>query len=115
MNEHLFDKDVAEENRERGMANVEAGASEETIALFEAAVLETARSMDTFTTDDVVARLPEEVLARTECRLLGPVMRRAQREGIAFPLDLWTKSTKKSCNCRPKRVWASTIKSLKEE
>ena len=113
MNEHLFDKNVAEENRENKMAAVEAAASEETIALFEAAVVDTAREMDTFTTDDVVRRIPEEILERTECRLLGPIMRRAQKEGVVFPLDLWSKSTKKSCNCRPKRVWASLIKEIK--
>jgi hypothetical protein len=58
MNEHLFDKDVAEQNRENKMAAVEAAASEETIDLFEAAVVDTAREMDTFTTDDVVRPHP---------------------------------------------------------
>lgn len=106
---HDFDAPMAASKRDSAMAAVEGNTPDETKAIFTAAIRTTAETKEFFTTDDAVKLIPEELLLQTECRVLGPLMRNLQKEGVAEPTMSFRKSDKVSCNCRPKRVWHSLI------
>ena len=71
-----------------------------------AVVVSLARERSSFTTDDVLAVLGEDL--PREPRVVGAVMRRAKREGIVEPHG-YAASSRVESHARPKRVWHSLV------
>jgi len=97
----LFDYARAKAEREASIDAVEA-ARGEWAERFEAAIRETAKRMETFTSDDVLRLFP----ALEECpekRVIGAAFRALSGEVISP--EGYRASTRRQSHARPKRVW----------
>ena len=100
----LFDYAEAQRRRDAAVTAVGEHADDTYMRVALAVVAELARSGVPFTTDDVVARMPEHVTT-PEPRALGAVMTIARKRGIVEPMSEYRNSTLVSCHGRPKRLW----------
>lgn len=63
-----------------------------------------------FSTDDVWKYLAEFTSNVTaDPRILGSVMRKAQKDGLIAPINEYAKSNRRACHGRMVRIWASLI------
>lgn len=95
---------------DEAVARVERHATGEWKVAARAAVLAVAAHRDAFTTDDVWALLERANMQPREPRALGPIMRRAVREGVCVATDIYRESTRVACHGRPLRVWRSLMR-----
>ena len=98
---NLFE--YAEAKAERGIMRAADGAGPDKITRAVAAVLEIARQMPDFTSDDVRARFGD--FGMKEPRAWGAVMRQAARSGKIVATDRYRKTGRTSSHNRPMRVW----------
>jgi hypothetical protein len=95
--------------KDDGMGRADRNANEAWKQAADEAVLKTAREKPVFTTDDVLQRIPENVLTH-EMRALGPVMLRAAKNGwIEKSLSPNRSSRRPTNHLRPLQVWDSLI------
>lgn len=104
----LFDWSEAQRQRDAAIQRVGDAADQDYMRIALQVVAELARSGAAFTTDDVIARMPDGVSTH-EPRALGAVMRRAQRAGIVEPTNSYRNSTMTTCHGRPKRLWRGVV------
>ena len=105
MSEQLtFDAHASTLARDRSIQQVDEHAELEWKAAAEEAVRAAARELHRFVADDVWKRIPDDVRPH-EPRALGPVMLRAQREGVIEPTGDFRLTERVSSHRRPLRVW----------
>ncbi len=92
---------------DQGVARAAGGAGPETISRAVAAVLEVARELPSFTSDDVRARYGDFGMA--EPRAWGAVMRQAAGTGAIVATDHYRKTGRTSSHNRPMRVWRARL------
>jgi hypothetical protein len=98
--------DDGADRRDRAIEAVEQHADAAWIALAYDAVLECARSMARFTTDDVWQVLASRrVGPPPEPRAMGAVMNRARREKVIRPTNVFVATKRPQAHCSPTRVW----------
>ena len=109
MSDTLFDvRDLTgEELQVEALVRVERNANAEWLQVAFLCVIDVARIMRTFTTDDVWQRVGLLGVTTHEPRAMGAVMRRAVREGLCVPTDRYEKSARPECHARPVRIWRS--------
>lgn len=100
----LFDWAEAQRQRDAAVQIVGEHADQDYMRVALGVVADLARAGAPFTTDDVIARMPDGVTT-PEPRALGAVMTIARRQGIVEPLNQTRNSTMPSCHSRPKRLW----------
>lgn len=106
-----FDARAGEALREKSIKQVDEHADEEV----KASLLRIGRSLayarDKFTTDAVryVYEKNEGNPPIREPRVLGPIMRKLEGEGLIVPLDEWKLSEWEKNHRRPIRIWASKV------
>lgn len=105
----LFDEEAATVARDGAIHLVEQGATESDWENCMAAVLECARARASFTTDDVWQLLFDEGVSLSEPRVLGAVMKAAQRNKWCEPTKEFSLSRRTACHRRPLRVWNSRL------
>jgi hypothetical protein len=106
----LFSKTLGEVLRDEAIAVVTAAAPAEWLAYAEDAVVEVARRLPSFTTDDVWQLLKDQKIAEPpEPRAMAGPMKRAQRGGLIRATDESRRSIKAICHRRRKSVWLSLI------
>lgn len=110
MNEQLtFDAPLATQARDRDMERVERAADPEWKDAAYDAVVQTAREIPRgFIVDDVWHRIPRTIEAPLEPRAMGPVMRRAQSDGVIVPTNEYRASARVTAHRNPRRVWRSS-------
>ena len=96
--------------KHEGMARVERATNPAWRRAADAAVIEAARWLPRFTTDDVLMMMPDNVTTR-DMRALGPVMTAAMRDGVIekaliLPVNCATRANNHS---RPLQVWKSLL------
>lgn len=93
---------------DRAVAAAGQAANPEWVQRARLAVGLLAGQRETFTTDDVWARLDGRV-ATSERRAMGAVMRWATREGLIRASGGYVPSTRAECHGRPVAVWVSRV------
>ena len=102
----LFDAAKGEAAKEEAIARVEVNASRAWLDAAWDALLWACRGLAEMTSDDVWDRLwDRNVPAPHEPRALGPVMRRAGREGLLRPTSTFRPSAMPQNHRRPVRVY----------
>lgn len=97
----------AEAAREEAIDRAEAHADTGWLDRAYAVVVALARRRGSFTTDDVLRELGDDM--PREPRVVGAVMRRAKRDGVVEPHG-YAPSSRVESHARPKRVWASRVR-----
>lgn len=88
---------------------VEKNASVEWLRVALLCVIDVARVMPTFTTDDVWERVGLLGVTTHEPRAMGSVMRRAVKDGVCVATPSYERSSRVECHARPVRVWRSLL------
>lgn len=106
-----FDRPAAILAKEKGMRRVENHANPAWIAVFYEAIKTCARRMPEFTADDVFLELQRDKGAPEthQHRAAGPVIKRAQRDGVIELTDRTRTSARRSCHNTTIRVYRSLI------
>lgn len=103
-----FDAQLAAAARDADMARVDQAADAEWKDYAYDAVLATAgEKPEGFIVDDVWKHIPAEAGAPREPRAMGPVLRRAQRDGAIRPTDRFLLSDRVTAHRNPRRVWVA--------
>lgn len=105
----LFDWSEAQRQRDVSIQQVGEHADQDYMRVALRIVAELARTGQPFTTDDVIARMPDGV-STPEPRALGAVMTIARRQGIVEPTSQYRNSTMMTCHGRPKRLWRGVFR-----
>jgi hypothetical protein len=106
----VFDPVAAKAARDDAMYRVDRAASAAWKAYVTELIVEIARTMTEFTTDDVeMLRLRRRGPSTHEPRALGPLMRAAARAGVCAPTGIVRASVQVSNHNRPMQVWRSLI------
>lgn len=101
---------TAEQVTEEAIDRVERNAHDEWLAAFRAAIEKVARGHLHFNTDPVWHEFEKEYPPTDqEPRAAGAVVRKAMKDGIIAPTDMYWNSNRKSCHRRPLRVYRSLI------
>jgi hypothetical protein len=107
--ETLFDVEEAHRQRDEAMERIEEHASDEWKSMVMDGLLALARSMEEFTSDDLLVHLGDPAGDVHDMRALGPMFRRANSYG-------WISATKRFVPCKrpsrhgaPIRVWESVL------
>lgn len=96
---------AAEAARDVAIRKVEYG-KEDFVKVALEVVQEIAATREEFTTDALWDELERrEIPVPPEARVLGAVMRKASRLGIAVPTGRTRKSRRPECHARPMQVW----------
>lgn len=96
---------AAQVARDEALGRVEGGSDPRWVAAAERAVIWCANRFGTFTSDEVWDRLEyRKVPAPREPRALGPVMKRAVRDGLIEPAG-YVQSARQERHCAPVRVY----------
>ncbi len=93
---------------DRAVAAAGQAANPEWVQRARLAVGLLAGQRETFTTDDVWARLDGHA-ATHERRAMGAIMRWAEREGLVRKTGGYVPSSRPECNGRPVAVWLSVL------
>lgn len=103
--------ETPQEARDNAMRQVDMGAALEWKRAAAVALRAVARRQATLTSGDVVAHLAEHYpnVQTPEPRAMGPVVRRAQTEGLIAPTGQFVNSQNRHDHNRPMRVWRSLI------
>ena len=72
-------------------------------------VIDVARVMPTFTTDDVWERVSLLGVTTHEPRAMGAAIRRAVKDGVCAATPAYERSSRVECHARPVRVWRSLL------
>ena len=100
-----LDIELAETARDLAILRAEWAASESWKSEAMTVIFAVAQSQPTMTTDDVWDILESPL----EPRVMGAMMRNAQKEGWIKPLNMISPSRKAICHRRSKRVWKSLL------
>ena len=104
----LFDVTAAEAGKADGMARGEANANDEWKAAAYVALVQAARDLPDFTTDDVIERMPAGVTTH-DLRAMGSVPVKAAKEGLIAKTGEFRKSKRATLHSSPIQVWRSLI------
>lgn len=108
----LFDRPArraVQQAAESGQERARAGTPRTVREVLADAIHVAARSLQEFTAEDVWDLAPEvDGLGSYDGRVLGALLRDAQRAGLIQPTPLWRASTRVACHGRPMRVWRAT-------
>ena len=102
----LFAHAAAMTARDRAIDGEEHSAEASDIAMARRIVMRTARTLPSFTTDDVIAFIPAaRDLFKTEPRACGAVMRSLVASGQIVATGEYRTGGNRVCHNRAKRVW----------
>lgn len=99
----LFSRPAGRAARDTAIDAVRGAAPDSWLAEAKRCVLRLARTLDSFTTDDVWMELAG--FRPPEPRALGAVMRDLARAGKVTATEKYRQSARKACHARPLRVW----------
>lgn len=94
---------VAKKARDSAIERADAAAPDDWKDAAYAAVEWCARNHQTFTVDEVQARLGDN--KPPEGRAMGAVMVHAKRSGLIEPTGMYRPSTQPQCHANPRQVW----------
>jgi hypothetical protein len=105
-----FNREQGELAKQEGMGRAARGANPEWVSFMLAALIEVARRQPYFFTDDIERiRIERGGPSTPEPRAMGPLMKRAQRDGICELTTRFVTSARVICHCGQKRVWKSML------
>lgn len=103
-----FDLEAGRDERDRAIEQVKAHADKDFIIAGRTAVEKCCFTLPRFTTDDVWAEIPEGVKTH-EPRAMAVIMKYAEKNNWAYPLDQFRPSSRPKAHRGPKRVWRSIL------
>lgn len=99
--------------RDRAIEQVTAHAEAGFIAAARVALERCCFTMETFTTDEIWALIPEGV-THHEPRAMAAIMKFAESNNWAYPLDQYRPSSRPKAHRGPKRVWRSRVYPIRD-
>lgn len=111
--QYTFDLEPGAAERDRAIEQVTAHAEIDFITAGRTAVEKCCFTLPRFTTDDVWALMPEGVNPH-EPRAMAVIMKYAETNNWAYPLDQYRPSSRPEAHRGPKRVWRSRVYSIEE-
>lgn len=99
--------------RDEAIKRVTAHAAVGFIAAARVALEKCCFTMETFTTDEIWALIPEGITTH-EPRAMAAIMRFAERNNWASPLDQYRPSVRPEAHAGPKRVWRSRVYAIRD-
>lgn len=103
-----FDFEAGEAARDEGVKRVSAHAETDFITAGREALRKCCLTMVSFTTDEIWALIPE-IIRPHEPRAMAAIMKFAESNNWAYPLDQYRPSSRPKAHRGPKRVWRSTL------
>ena len=103
-----FNLEPGAAERDQAIEQVTAHAAVAFIAAGREALERCCFTMETFTTDEIWALIPEGVNAH-EPRAMAAIMKFAESNNWAYPLDQYRPSSRPKAHRGPKRVWRSRV------
>ena len=95
----LFPRNPAQQARAEAIDRAALG-SEDWLSFWYGSIVNRAKILGVFTTDDIWETIPKPA----EPRALGAVLTMMRKDGLISPRG-WRESTDPTCHARPKRVW----------
>lgn len=108
-----FDLEPGRDERDRAIEQVTAHAEAGFVAAAREALERCCFTMETFTTDEIWALIPEDVNPH-EPRAMAAIMRFAESNNWAYPLDQYRPSSRPKAHRGPKRVWRSRVYPIRD-
>lgn len=103
----IFDADEADRRAKMGMARAEEGRETQAERLYQA-VRRVAEQTEYFTSDAVFKTHPELEAIKNH-KVMGPVIKRAARDGVCVATGQFIKGDRVVAHGRPLRVWKSLL------
>jgi hypothetical protein len=105
----LFDLPGGREDRDDGMRRANEHASDAFKLAAMSAIVTVARQTPLFIMDEVWKAMGTDAPKTHDNRVLGPLMRQAQRDGLCEPIDQWRQTAIRTHHASHKRVWRSKV------
>ncbi len=108
-----FNLEPGRDERDRAIEQVTAHAKVGFIEAGREALERCCFTMETFTTDEIWALIPEGVNTH-EPRAMAAIMKFAEHNNWAYPLDQYRPSSRPKAHRGPKRVWRSRLYPIRD-
>lgn len=108
-----FNLEPGAAERDRAIEQVTAHAEVEFITAGREALERCCFTMETFTTDEIWALIPKGV-NHHEPRAMAAIMKYAEKQNWAYPLDQYRPSSRPEAHRGPKRVWRSRVYAMRD-
>ena len=111
--QYAFNLEPGAAERDRAIEQVTAHAETDFITAGREALERCCFTMETFTTDEIWALMPEGI-DNHEPRAMAVIMRFAETNNWAYPLDQYRPSSRPKAHRGPKRVWRSRVYPIRD-
>ncbi len=111
--QYTFDLEPGRDERDRAIEQVTAHAKVGFIEAGREALERCCFTMETFTTDEIWALIPDSSYTH-EPRAMAAIMKFAQANNWAYPLDQYRPSSRPKAHRGPKRVWRSRVYAIRD-
>ncbi len=111
--QYTFNLEPGAAERDRAIEQVTAHGEVAFINAAREALERCCFTMETFTTDEIWALIPEDVVHH-EPRAMAAIMKFAQANNWAYPLDQYRPSSRPKAHRGPKRVWRSRVYAIRD-